>query len=56
MPLALLRWGSVFRPARWEVSAAAFTLRRSETTSSKARRYRGGAALCRAVFVFMRPV
>jgi hypothetical protein len=46
--------GSAFWPALSEV-AAAITLTSSETTSSKARRYKERALLCRPVFVFTVP-
>ena len=54
--LVLLGRGSDFGSGRSVSAAAAFTLSRSATTSSKARRYRAGAVLGRVMFVFMCPV
>jgi hypothetical protein len=49
--LGLLGRVSAFWPAPSAISAAAFTLSRAETTSSKARRYNDRTLLCRPVFV-----
>ena len=53
--LAVLSRASAFWAALSKV-AAGFTLSRSETTSSKARRYRDRALLCLPGFVFTCPV